>query len=221
MATAVRRAGVVPPMGYRYPSRYRHDTRPGAQPRGMPIAVTFARPVQARRPWAIALERQVRFGWNAARAGAAAGTFMALYTVPALMLLTDQSPFAGVYAAAAPLVGRRPLELATANGFHADPGALLAGLAVYGVLGAAWAVLFGAVVRGGPRELGWLLPRGLLFALAALAATGFTLPELQPSVGWPVLVFAHLLFGALLAWWPLLRPGDFARRPRLRVVSRR
>jgi hypothetical protein len=210
-------------MGYRYPSAYRHDTRDLLRPRGMPIVVSYpkARPVGPRQPWAIALERNVRFGWAAARAGAVAGLFTAMYSVPALTLLTNRSPIAPIFAAAAPILGTRALDVSLKNALHLDAGALLVGLAVNAVLGAAYAVLFAAIIRNEPIVAGRLLPRGVLFGLAVLAITNALLPALARIEGWTVMIFAHLLFGFLLACWPLARPGDFQRRPQLKVVSRR
>ena len=210
-------------MGYRYPSTYRHDTRAPVRPRAMPVAVTYpkAQPVQPRKPWAIALERNVRFGWAAARAGAVAGLFTAMYSMPALALLSSRSPFAPIYAAAAPMLGTRALDASLRNAFHADAAALLAGLAVNALLGAVYGILFAAIVRDQPRSAGRLFPRGLLFGLVVMVSTNALLPALARMEGWTVLTFSHLLFGFLLACWPLVRPGDFQRRPRLRVVGRR
>lgn len=216
-------------MGYSYPSSYRHDTRVNRLPRELAAGGQLAnRPVaQPRQPWAIALERQVRFGCAAAQAGAVAALFMALYTVPALLLLTNRSALAPLYASAAPLLGRRPLEASVANSLHLDLRALLVGMAVTAVVGGLWGVLFGFLIRNVRREAGRLVARGMLFGLAAMACMNLLVlpltdgPSLVRLEGWTVLTFAHLLFGFLLGCWPLVRPGDFSRRPRLKVVVTR
>lgn len=224
MASAVRRAGAVSAYGYQ-PAGSRHDAPAGRRPTGgLAVANTHA---AVRQPWAIALERRVSFAWAAARVGALAGGFMGLFGIPATLLTSGHSPLLGLYAAAAPLVGKGALETAALRSMYVEPRALVLGLATCAGVGAVWAVLFGALVWREPHTVGALLPRGMGFGLAVMAVMALVAPRVfgwpwpADVQGWPVVAIGYLLYGYLLGCWPLLRPVDFPPRPRRRQVRAR
>lgn len=156
-----------------------------------------------------------RVGLLGAVAGIVAGLVMAVYAMMASATFLHQGFFTPLYGIASPLVGPGAMKTSMMQGISFNFGPAMLGIMVHMLWSALYGVIFGLIVAAARLRGGFALVAGLVYGLLVFLFMSYVaLPivgvaSMPGMVGYPSFIAEHLLFGAVLGLWPLLRRQDF------------
>jgi len=162
-------------------------------------------------------------------AGMAAATAMGLFAMIAAGTYQQRGFYTPLYLIASLLgdntVVRSLQEAARGNPLYFVPEPVFFGAGLHLMVGAFFGAVFVLVARPARSRLISILT-GVVYALLVMLAMIFVLvpvadallgsakrlPDLARRSGWWTFILQHVIYGAVLGWWPWLWPAE-ARRP--------
>ena len=155
-----------------------------------------------------------RIGLAGAVAGLVAGLVMAVYAIIASATFLGQGFFTPLYGIASPIIGPEAMGTSMKQGVYFDFGPALLGVIVHLLWSAFYGIIFGLIVAAARLRGGLAFVAGLVYGLLVFLFMSYVILPIvgvggMPGmVGYPSFIAEHLLFGAVLGLWPVLRPQD-------------